>query len=496
MRVAHVWRAMADELALDYRVVAAIHEEELEAWHGSGAELVVYDRQIEEAARAAGGELKAQAADIERTTGLNAYRAAQSYLFYRRQSLEFYGRFPSWYEKESRVLEEFVGSFKVLTGIFERFTPDVCFYETPDLISHYMLLTLASQRGVFCYGLHFPSIFGDGKIMLTYGVSRQNVRLNYLYAHPELIEPSSFAVADVLLDQAGKKLHEMSYLTVAKSRPAAAGRLVGRLRRLADPAWWSSLPRSTRNRINEKWLSTRVIYEPPDKPYLVVFLQRQPEASTTAQAPRWVDQEKVIERIATSAPVGWTILVKENPRSYGVRGKRYFGPLLDIPNVRLCHPSVQTLDLLRECAGIVAITGTVGLEGILLGKRVVALGRPFYAACDGVAIIDTEEEIFPALLDPDLDPGRFAEARRTFLAALAQAVDDFGPPPHGKIWPAPSLAGVQLAEALRGNDNFVQKHGIVPELFGSPIDAQPPASAMRTRFAALKQIGNREQAYA
>jgi hypothetical protein len=482
MRVGPVWRAMADELARDYRVVAAIHASELPAWEGGPAELIILDRAIEAAAPLS-GRWHDKAAEIERDIGLKAYRAAQSYLLYRRMGLEYYGHFPPFYENENLILQEFVGSYQVINDIFQRYEPDVCFY---------MTLVLAHRRGVFCYGLHFPSIFGDGKIMLTYGVSRQNVRLSYLNANPELITPQSFEAADRLLQAAKSELREMSYLTESKAKRSLGTKLRGLASRVVSKEFGREFPALIRNRRNARWLAKRVVHAPPSNPYVVVFLQRQPEASTTAQAPRWVDQDKVVEKLATNAPVGWTVLVKENPRTYGARGRRYFGPLLDIPNVRLCHPSVPTIDLLRNCEGIVAVTGTVGLEGILMGKRVVALGRPFYTICDAVCVADDEEEVFPALLDKAWEPSRFAGSRRTFLAALIESVDDFGPAARGKVWPEANLAGRQLAVALRRADEFTARFKISPDQFGWPVDAHVPAGRWLALQQALKRPALRE----
>ena len=83
--------------------------------------------------------------------------------------------------------------------------------------------------------------------------------------------------------------------------------------------------------------------------------------------------------IAINAPSGLKIVVKEHPRGYGSRGAAFFGPLPNLPPVILCHPSVDSMRLISHAEAVVAISGTAGLEGILLDKRVGVLGRPFYS---------------------------------------------------------------------------------------------------------------------
>ena len=106
---------MADELAQNYRVLALVQETELAAWEGVDAEVVVLEREIANATVAVDGRWVEEAARIERETGLTAYRAAQPYLLYRRFSLKYYGKYPSLYEREERILRDYVGSYFVLT---------------------------------------------------------------------------------------------------------------------------------------------------------------------------------------------------------------------------------------------------------------------------------------------------------------------------------------------------------------------------------------------
>ena len=72
------------------------------------------------------------------------------------------------------------------------------------------------------------------------------------------------------------------------------------------------------------------------------------------------------------------------------------------------------LSLLRGCAAVVTINSTVGFEGIVCGKPVIALGRNFYTAPGLVEQVRQMSELGPALaraLRGEIDTAR----RRRFM---------------------------------------------------------------------------------
>jgi hypothetical protein len=86
--------------------------------------------------------------------------------------------------------------------------------------------------------------------------------------------------------------------------------------------------------------------------------------------------------------------------------------------VRLVQPYTSSHDLIRDSAGVVVISSTVGLEALLYDKPVLTLGDPFYAGFGVTLDVHSFAEItegVPELLRFRPDPERI---RRFLHAAM------------------------------------------------------------------------------
>lgn len=118
--------------------------------------------------------------------------------------------------------------------------------------------------------------------------------------------------------------------------------------------------------------------------YVFFPLHYQPEMTTLVCAPFCINQVSVIEDLAKSIPVGMRLVVKEH---HGSIGRRPISDYINIKknwNVILVGPQENTMDLINHSKAILTINSTVGLQGILLGKPVIALARVGYDACSSV----------------------------------------------------------------------------------------------------------------
>ncbi|WP_340117718.1 hypothetical protein [Pelagibius sp. 7325] len=107
--------------------------------------------------------------------------------------------------------------------------------------------------------------------------------------------------------------------------------------------------------------------------YALYPLNTEPEVALLAFGRPYRNQIESVRNIAASLPVGWKLVVKEHPNSYGYRSAAYYGKLRAIPNVVLAGPTLDT-DKLMLGAGLVAVVfGTIGLEALIKGKPVVVL---------------------------------------------------------------------------------------------------------------------------
>jgi hypothetical protein len=462
-RLSALFGRLAKELGKEHRVIVVFRVWKEYTAHDPADwadvdNLISYHLRHETKARAK-GDLRLRAADIEKQIGLSVYQSASSYLLYRRFAKDYFGNWTGLYDTEQEILEEFVASHSLISEIFECHRPDLVFCETPDLVSHRVAQAVAIQYGVFTLGFAFNNVLGDGLVNFTFGCNYRNPVLEYFYRNPGDISQPAWSKADALMAKlADGQVHEANYIREYKQniggRNAGAGLLKRIVNRTLGAVKISELYPVAKRAIstfrNTRWLNRHLKREIPAGVYVLAFLHYQPEASTCLAAPRWIDQDKIIEQLAINAPCGIRIAVKENPRKFGLRGRSYYSRLRDLMNVDLIHPLVHNDALIRNASAVLSITGTVGVEGIALGKKVAILGRPSYDIYEGSRKIGYPEEIFAHLADQSWNPAAMIEQRRSFLAAMAEATFIFGLPQKGSPWPRPEDAGPNLARAIKG----------------------------------------------
>jgi len=115
-----------------------------------------------------------------------------------------------------------------------------------------------------------------------------------------------------------------------------------------------------------------------NKQFFLFPLHFQPESSTSVLANYLCDQLNTIKNIAFTLPFPYKLYVKEHPMSIGCRSKSFYEQLKKIPNVVLISPKENTADLIEKSSGVITLTGTIGIEAILVGKPVYVLGKIFY----------------------------------------------------------------------------------------------------------------------
>ena len=79
-----------------------------------------------------------------------------------------------------------------------------------------------------------------------------------------------------------------------------------------------------------------------------------------------------------NADSGITFIIKEHPAMYGRRLLSFYDELNAIPNVILLHPMDRSNNLLLEVDNVVVDNGTVGIEALMRGKRVICLSDNYY----------------------------------------------------------------------------------------------------------------------
>ena len=175
---------------------------------------------------------------------------------------------------------------------------------------------------------------------------------------------------------------------------------------------------------NEKIRKTRNIKfeDPKDEDYVYFPMHLQPEMTTMVMAPMYLDQFTLIENIAKSLPISIKLYVKEHPYSVltGKNDPESYERLEKIPNLRFIRPDIPSKDLVEKSKGVLVITGTAGLEALMLKKPVITFGNVFFNKLKMVKKLKNINDL-PYLVKDIIDnPGHDDGELINFMAAIFQ----------------------------------------------------------------------------
>ena len=355
-----------------------------------------------------------------------------------------------------------MGSHSLISEIFDRHRPNIVICETPDVIAHRVAQAVAYRHGVFTLGMAFNNLFGDGIAYFTFGCNRRSPWLEYFYRHQEGISAESWHAADALMQQlATETLHDAKFV---EDHKRSIGRRTANLARVTREFRKSmSVPehgavkeggiRQSQSTVAQSSSATHTA-----DAALYFGLPALSAGSLDVHGRLEVGRSGLRGRTSRDQrPRAIRIAVKENPKGFGLRSRVFYARLLALSNVDLIYPLVSNDALIRHAAAILSIAGTVGMEGIALGKKVVILGRPAYDIYEGARTINHPVEIFDHLSDPSWNPDTLVSQRRAFLAAMAQSTFYLGPPQEGTPWPRGEDAGPNYARAVDQFLNFIEQ---------------------------------------
>jgi hypothetical protein len=221
--------------------------------------------------------------------------------------------------------------------------------------------------------------FRGGGIKLSYA-SRRNV------VYDQLVQKNTLP-----LQQITRSVSTLSQKTVDYYRKSRA----------KDPfnvSWFRRRYDDMLRNSRRSLISNMKINPARSEKYVYFPLHVEPELSLLLYAPFYTNQLAVIQNIAQSLPADTCLYVKEHPAALGSRPLKYYKELSKIPNVQLVSPRTKSLDLIRHSKGVVTITGTSGMEAMLLGKPTITLGDVYYNFADELVHHTHEFEQIPALV--------------------------------------------------------------------------------------------------
>jgi len=126
-----------------------------------------------------------------------------------------------------------------------------------------------------------------------------------------------------------------------------------------------------------------------ETPFIFFPLHFEPEQTLLIKTPYFTNQIEVITNIAKSLPVEFTLLVKEHPamRLSGWRKISDYQKILNIPNVKIIHPSILNEEIIPKSSLVITISGTSGLEAAFYNKPTIVFTDVIYSNLSSVSCL-------------------------------------------------------------------------------------------------------------
>ncbi len=154
---------------------------------------------------------------------------------------------------------------------------------------------------------------------------------------------------------------------------------------------------SLKTMYRESFVNKNLSFDIDTKEHFIFFpLHQEPERSLLISSPFINDQIEVIKLISKSLPIDYKLYVKEHPTQGKGRGWRpisIYKKMMEIPNVRLIHPSVDSHKIFPQCALVTSISGTSCFEAAFYQKPSIVFSNEGFTILPSIYQIKSPEEL-------------------------------------------------------------------------------------------------------
>jgi len=161
-------------------------------------------------------------------------------------------------------------------------------------------------------------------------------------------------------------------------------------------------------------------------PYIYTALHKDPEQALNYQAPNWTYQMYTIGLLSSCLPSSYRLLVREHRTNTSRRPPRFYREMGALPGVTLIDGYDDQFKYIRHADLIITDNGSIGWEGILLGRRVITFTNTFYDGSGLEHRVREPEELAATVVEmlkqpPVKDPTAHDEALGWLLDAEWEA---------------------------------------------------------------------------
>lgn len=290
-------------------------------------------------------------------------------------------------------------TIKWIVYTLENVSPDyVFFHNTPHCLTNYLLFSIAKAQAIPVVVVNFSPIpwrkfvtlYSNGQESLLENKTVQSgdcaVLVDYYRGLMEYNKSIPFV--DALLKSSSKN-RSISF----KDDFAASGRLAGVLK--------AGVKAVLKYRAYNALVRLSEVKEHPS-PYVVFFLHYQPEESTLPRGRVFANQLVAIQYLRALLPKNIALIIKEHPSLYrrawtifqAVRSPKWYQEISNFPNTYFVDINDSTEKLINNSLFVATICGTVTIEALARGKKVLNFGSSQYRGISGVVTVDNPKSTF------------------------------------------------------------------------------------------------------
>lgn len=154
----------------------------------------------------------------------------------------------------------------------------------------------------------------------------------------------------------------------------------------------SALKKRYRQSFINNHLETKIDH---NESFVYFPLPMEQERATLIGAPFYTNSIELIKNIVKSLPVNYKLYVKEHPAQLSRDWRRIsdYKEIMNIPNVRLIHPSVSIEKLYKNCSLVIAVGGAPGFEAALYEKPSIIFTDTDYSILSSVFRVKEIEKL-------------------------------------------------------------------------------------------------------
>jgi len=156
--------------------------------------------------------------------------------------------------------------------------------------------------------------------------------------------------------------------------------------------------RVIKKKFRSSFLEKNSSHKIQDDKFVYFPLQVDPDRSLLIGSPYLTNQIESIRNIAKSLPIGYKLIVKEHPgQNREWRDISFYKEIIDIPNVKLIHPSVSSEEMYKKCSLVITSGGSSGFEAAFFQKPTIVFSDTIYNRLDSVSKINSMDKLSSAV---------------------------------------------------------------------------------------------------